>query len=370
MSESVTPNVEFNGYIVRFKEDRVDKDGVEDRVKGFEKKLLLNRGHAFKETVRGFSIKGNVPEKVIDMLRADEDIEDIEPDIAVKASVQSIPWSFTRMGCKPTVYGVSNVRIFILDTGVQRTHPDIWVTESLSFVAGETNTDDLNGHGTMSAGCAAARNNSTHVVGPASGAPIHSYKVLDRYGSGSLSNIIAAVDKVMLYKKQYPSTAVIINMSLGGYTGTTNYNSLDLAVQKAVALGITVVVAAGNDAANAQHYTPAHSLEAITVGAYDKANVLASFSNFGSVVDILAPGKDILTTGIGSTTKTASGTSFACPYVAGVAALFLSKNPTATPAAVIAKLKSMAEQAGTSNPKITGLPTTDTTPWSVYLGTL
>jgi subtilisin family serine protease len=223
----------------------------------------------------------------------------------------------------------------------------------------------------MTAGCAAAKDNNSHVVGVAPGAKIHSYKVLDQNGSGTFADIIAAVDGVIQYRQAHTSDPMVMNMSLGGYTGSTTYNSLDLAVVSAVQdNNITVVVAAGNDSADASNYTPAHVQEAITAGAYTINNQFANFSNFGSVVDILAPGEDVLTTSPGSMMAIVSGTSFSSPYVAGAAGLYLSKNPSASPSTVANQLKQLASQSyNGANPQITLLPA-NTTGNSLYVANI
>lgn len=319
------------------------------------------------DSVCGFAV-GHLPNHVLQNLRRDNRVEAVEPDLEVRAYTQQVPWSVARVGAvstSPYTTGSVDVHVFVLDTGVQMNHPDLNVVESISFLRSERNTDDLNGHGTMVAGCAAARNNTMHVVGVAPGAKVHSYKVLDRYGSGSLSTVISAIDRVIKYKQAFPAHCVVINLSLGGYAGSTAYGALDDAVRIAVRdHGITVVVAAGNESKNAALCTPAHTAEAITVGAYDSANQFATFSNFGSVVDILAPGRDILTTALKSNLATVSGTSFSSPYVAGAVALYLASKPVALPAEVVGALKAMALDAG--NPLIAGVPP-DTTPYGLFV---
>ncbi len=131
---------------------------------------------------------------------------------------------------------------------------------------------------------------------------------------------------------------MVINMSFGADIGTTEYNALDLAVQAAIDAGITVVIAAGNEGIDASTITPAHVADAITVGAYDVYNRFAYFSNYGPIVDLQAPGVDILSTGNGTKGSwkgvLMSGTSTAAPHVAGAAALYLSQHPSASPAEV------------------------------------
>lgn len=142
-------------------------------------------------------------------------------------------------------------------------------------------------------------------------------------------------------------------MSLGGALSTT----LNTAVRSTIAAGVTVVVAAGNDAANAASYSPASEPLAITVGAIMSTDARASFSNYGTVVDIFAPGVLILSSWIGSTTatNTISGTSMACPHVAGLAAYLIALEGLATPAAVQARIKALGTPGLVTSPG-TGSP--------------
>lgn len=369
--------IRSTGYIVRLKRDnqRAPAPDVATAAFSIASKHRIAAPHTLlDETIRGFAV-GHLPGHVLHGLRLDDRVESVEPDIEVRACAQTVPWSIARIGAAVDANGgggapaaAVDAHIFVLDTGVQSRHPDLNVVESVSFVRTERSTDDLNGHGTMVAGCAAARNNSSHVVGVAPGAKIHSYKVLDRSGGGSLSVVIAAIDRVIRFKQGSPASRVVINLSLGGYAGTTAYTALDAAVRTAVRdHGIPVVVAAGNESMNAALCTPAHTAEALTVGAYDSANAFARFSNFGSVVDVLAPGQNVLTTAVGSTTATASGTSFSCPYAAGAAALYLAAHPLAAPDQVAAALVALAAAAGPdANPPIAGVPA-DTTPYGLFV---
>ncbi len=319
--------------------------------------------HSYNHAMKGFSTKLTNTQISQIMSRYGQYIESIEPDLEVKALAQTVPWGISRIGTPaPTGTNITkDIDIFVLDTGVQITHPDLRIVESRSFVTTEKNVDDLNGHGTAVAGVIAARDNTKNVVGVAPGARIHSYKVMDKNGSGSFSSIIAGVNRVIQWKIANPlvQNKVVINLSLGGFTGSSSYNALDTAILNAIQNNITVVVASGNSGNDAIYYTPAHVVEAITVGAYDVTNKMSSWSNYGSVVDILGPGVNILTTYKGGKTVTISGTSFSSPHVAGAAALYLIKNPTSTPAQVCDALKTVAIDG--SNPDIsTSYPNTTT----------
>jgi subtilisin family serine protease len=193
--------------------------------------------------------------------------------------------------------------------------------------------------------------------------------VLDRTGSGTFSSIIAGIDRMMKWKTQNPSVQnrVVANFSLGAFTSTSSYNVLDNAIVNAINTGITCVVAAGNSGDNAILFSPAHVTEAITVGAYDIMNRMPSWSNYGSVVDVLAPGVNILTTYLRKKTAVVSGTSFSAPHVSGAAALFLAQNPTALPSVVETNLKQLANDTdGGNNPDII-VPYPGTTLRSIYV---
>jgi subtilisin family serine protease len=187
--------------------------------------------------------------------------------------------------------------------------------------------------------------------GVAKAATIVPVRVLDCNGSGLLSGVIAGLD--WIGQNYTPGSKVVVNMSLGGGASAT----LDSAVASLVAKGIAVVVAAGNSAADACNFSPARVAGAITVAASTTADGLASYSNFGSCVDIVAPGSGILSAWIGSTTETAvlNGTSMATPHVAGLVASMLT-NGYLTPAEIEARLEAVAAKnlitnlgAGTPN---------------------
>ncbi|MGW4752860.1 S8 family peptidase [Streptomyces chartreusis] len=223
----------------------------------------------------------------------------------------------------------SGVTAYVIDTGVRITHQQISgrATYGYDAVDGDTTASDGNGHGTHVATTIAG---STY--GVAKKANIVAVRVLDNSGSGTTAGVIAGIDWVTA-NHSGPSVA---NMSLGGSAST----SLDTAVANSIASGVTYAVAAGNSSANASSYSPARVATAITVGATTSSDARASYSNYGSVLDIFAPGSSIIAGYNTSDTATAtlSGTSMATPHVAGAAAIYLASHTSATPAAVASAL--------------------------------
>ncbi|MER5562909.1 S8 family serine peptidase [Streptomyces sp. NPDC002506] len=217
------------------------------------------------------------------------------------------------------------VTAYVIDTGVRISHKDFGGRASYGFNAVDNNekADDGNGHGTHVAGTIAGAEH-----GVAKKAKIVAVRVLDNQGSGSTDQVVAGVDWVTKNHKG-PSVA---NLSLGG----TADPALDAAVQKAIASGVTFGVAAGNESADAGNGSPSRVKEAITVASSTKDDQQSDFSNFGSVVDLYAPGSDITSDWNTSdtATNTISGTSMATPHVVGAAAVYLAGHKDATPAQV------------------------------------
>lgn len=291
-------------------------------------------------------------------LQADPRVVTIMPDFEVHASAQTIPTGVRRIGATSSgaarIDGIDdamNVDVAVLDTGVAN-HGDLRISGGVNCVGGSGYGDD-HGHGTHVAGTIAAIDNGAGVVGVAPGARIWSVKVLNANGSGSGSSILCGIDWVTARA----STIEIANMSLGGVgylddnnCGKTNGDLIHQAICRSVAAGVAYVVAAGNDGKDAREYFPANYDEVITVSALvdtdglagglggsttaGKDDTLASFSNFGADVDVIAPGVAIYSTARSSGYTTMSGTSMAAPHVAGAAALYKLVNPSASPAAI------------------------------------
>ena len=263
-------------------------------------------------------------------LSEDPRVRLVEEDSTVEALVTQTnpPWGLDRIGQRDLplnqTYSYTTTG-YIIDTGIRRTHTQFAGRAFVGFdaVGDGQNTNDCNGHGTHVSGTVGG---STY--GVAKSVRLFAVRVLGCNGSGTNSGVIAGVDWVTA---NHVSPAVA-NMSLGGGAST----ALDTAVRNSIAAGVTYSIAAGNSNTDASTSSPARVGEAITVGATTMTDARSSFSNFGSVVDIFAPGSSILSSYNTSDTATAtlSGTSMATPHVTGVAARYLQTHTTATPAQV------------------------------------
>ena len=317
----------------------------------------LRVGRVYRTALNGFSAV--IPDARLDDIAADPRVAYIERDYILrldptakpggagggpKRAKQVIPWGITRIGATTSSAASGNgsdavdIDIAILDTGIDTDHPDLLVAGGVNYAGGFSGHEDGHGHGTHVAGTAAARDNTSGVVGVAPGARLWAVRVLDNSGSGTYSGVVQGVDWVAAQ-----GAIEVANMSLGGAG-----NALNTAVENAVAAGKVFVVAAGNSGADAAGYTPASAPSALTISALTQTNTLASFSNWGTLIDFIAPGVSILSTARGGGTTTMSGTSMASPHVAGAAALYRSTHPTATPADVRAALAWAAESGAWS----------------------
>jgi subtilisin family serine protease len=263
--------------------------------------------------------------------------------------LQPIPWGVARIRT-PEAWGISTgaeIRIAVIDTGVNRSHPDLrnnLVLEGcLNFITFRKTCEDDNGHGTHVSGIIAAENNSFGVVGVAPQSKIYALKVLNRNGSGYLSDIIEALDWAVNKQMQ------VVNMSLGTSSDVQSFRE---AVQKANQAGLIQIAAAGNSGGAVIY--PAAYPEVIAVSAVDNTDSLASWSSRGSEIDLAAPGVNIYSTYKNQSYKTLSGTSMASPHVAGVVALLLARSEkcdfdasgACSPAEVRQRLEMTAQDLG------------------------
>ncbi len=306
--------------------------------------------HVYRAALNGYAAR--IPAGRLAELRADPGVVYVEADGAVATTAQTLPWGINRIDAdvSSTLAGngsgsVGTTNAYIIDTGIYYWHSDLNVVAHGNWT-GDGKNYDCNGHGTHVAGTVGARDNGSHVVGAAPGVALTDLKVLDCAGSGSTSNVIAAVDWITRYAKK-PAVA---NMSLSGSAS----RALDDAVRKSATNGVLYVVAAGNSGANACNYSPARAGAGtnngiVTVAATDSSNKEPSWSNYGSCVDIWAPGVSILSTYNNGGTATGSGTSMSSPHVAGTGALYLSRNGTASPSTAETTLKANVLSPGTAS---------------------
>jgi subtilisin family serine protease len=312
----------------------------------------LHRGrlrHVYRSALKGFAM--DLPEPAARALAADPRVRYVEEDAVVSALETQLdaPWGLDRIDQRALPldrqYGYSlsalPVHVHVLDTGIRTTHVEFGGRAAIAADYIDDDDDgspydigdddglpgpdgaDCHGHGTHVAGTIGGEKS-----GVAKTVTLWAHRVLDCSGSGLLSGVVAAVDAVSA-SAQRPAVA---NMSLGGGTST----ALDDAIRHSIASGVVYVVAAGNDNADAATTSPARVREAITVGATTSSDARAGYSNFGSVLDLFAPGSGIRSAWYTGDTATASisGTSMATPHVAGVAALHLQRNPASSPAAI------------------------------------
>jgi subtilisin family serine protease len=308
-------------------------------VQFLEARHRFRADHVYSAAIQGFAARLTTTQ--IAEFENDAYTAYVELDGPMAIVAQTLPWGINKVDAdiSATVAGngsgaVGNVNAYIIDTGIDPAHPDLNVVRHVNFASGPNR--DCHGHGTHVAGTTAAKDNTSDVVGVAPGAPLIGVKVLSCGGTGSTSGVIAGVDWVTANARK-PAVA---NMSLGGGAS----QALDNAVRKSAASGVFYALAAGNDGDNACNLSPARAGAGtnngiMTVAATSSTDNAASWSNYGSCVDIWAPGVSILSTRKGGGTTTMSGTSMASPHGAGGGALYLFSHTGASPSSVESALK-------------------------------
>jgi subtilisin family serine protease len=342
-------------YIVVFK-NSVGNPGAE--AANIMRGLSGQVRHVYTSAIKGFA--ASLPDAAVQGLLNNPNVDYIEQDqtVALNQSIQNqATWGLDRIDQRDRPldtnynynYTGAGVNAFIIDTGIRADHVELSgrLLNGYDAVGDGNGTNDCNGHGTHVAGTVGGT-----TWGVAKGASLIPVRVLNCSGSGSYAGVIAGIDWVAQQTALRPAAA---NMSLGGGKST----AVNAAVAGAVSAGVTMVVAAGNDNRNACNYSPSSEPSAITVGATTNTDARASYSNYGTCVDIFGPGSAITSAWNTSTTatNTINGTSMATPHVTGVAVLALAANPAASPAAVASFLVANASankltSIGTGSPNL------------------
>ncbi len=326
-------------YVVVFKREVNDAPGL-------ARQLAAAHGakvhHTYQHAIKGFA--ATLPAAAVNALRNNPNVAYIEQDQRVQVAQTTQPyatWGIDRVDQRDLPLSGSytytstgaGVRAYIIDTGIETSHWEFGGRASVGadYVGDGYNGQDCNGHGTHVAGTVGGA-----TYGVAKGASLISVRVFGCSGGSQWSTIIAAIDWVRYYHVK----PAVVNMSLGGGA----MQSVDDATQNLINAGVTVAVAAGNNAQNACNFSPARAPGALTVGSSTSSDAQAGTSNWGSCVDLYAPGELVTSAWLYGGTNTISGTSMATPHVAGAAALYLQGQPTALPATVGSAIVGNASQ--------------------------
>lgn len=351
LSSSEAKGIIKNQYIVILNKDvGTSNDFAQSIAKEHGGKIL----QTYDTVLKGFAIY--LPDiagtAFVEAMKKNPKVLSVENDTVMKidATTQSNPdWGLDRIDQKTlpldSAYSYlqtgSGTTAYIVDTGILSTHQQFSgrVLSGYTAISDGNGTTDCNGHGTHVAGTVGG---STY--GVAKNVSLVPIRILGCDGSGASSNVIAGLDWILKNGKK----PAVVNMSLGGDANT----SLDSAVENLFNNGYVMVVAAGNSNADACSSSPARVSKAITVAATDDTDTRASYSNYGSCVDIFAPGSQINSSWIGSNTatKVLNGTSMATPHVVGVVAEMLQSTPTATPQTISNNLLNQASSNVVKNP--------------------
>lgn len=360
-------------YIVVLKENVVDTEDATDKIAKTHGLLVE---HTYKTALKGFS--ATIPGEKLEKVKQDPRVQFVSQDWVVNALAQATPSGISRIAAPVNANKGTGIGVAVIDTGIDLTHPDLAanIVASKNCLKGKKTGNDDNGHGTHVAGTIAALNNDLGVVGVAPEAKLIAIKVLNAAGFGTWSSVICGVDWATANAALY--NIKVANMSLGGSgtsdnnCGNSNNDALHKAICNSTAAGITYVVAAGNSSTDASSSVPAaYDDTVITVSAladsdgqpgglgqstpYGADDTFATFSNYGSVVDLGAPGVSIYSTYKSGGYATLSGTSMASPHAAGSSALYIKSHPGSSWSQVRDGLKAAAEALNLGHTDPSGL---------------
>ena len=394
------PEVIPGQFIVVFKDAAANPDQIETRLAA---RMQGARIASYRSAINGFAAQLSEEDRAT--LAVDPDVAYVAEDRIVSSSeireervrerlsiaghtsntgplppAQVLPSGVNRINAENKINTGAGVHVAVVDSGILLGHPDLKnnIVGGKSCVSSSGGFTDQNGHGSHVAGVIAAINNTQGVVGVAPGAKLWSIRVLDRNGYGSYSSIICGLDFIVTKSPQFGGPIKVANISLGGggtndnNCGNTNNDPLHKAICRVRDAGVTIVAAAGNSGANANDYVPAAYDDAvISVSAlvdsdgalgglgssstYGADDTFATFSNFGTSVDLGAPGYNINSTWLSNTYRSVSGTSMASPHVAGAAALYIATHPSALWEEVKNALITGGEAAGSGHYNGNGL---------------
>ena len=296
------------------------------------------------------AVDATIPINAIEKLQNNPNVSFVEKVIEYQLHEQTTPWGVDRIDSEeawdatPSVTG-DGVIVAVLDTGLDMDHPDVSAFWGYSVVSKDpSNFDDKNGHGTHTAGTIAAENNGDGVVGVAPDVTLYSIQI-SKGSRISTNNIVAGIDAAVAGPDGDLDTSDdqpdVFNMSFGG----GHSPAVEIALNNAHSKGIVLVASAGNSSTSSKSY-PAGLPNVMAIGSTTDTDALSSFSNYGSHIDVVAPGSSILSTYKAGTYSTLSGTSMASPHVAGVAALTIQANPNLDNIGIRALLQNTAEDLG------------------------
>ena len=333
-----------NQYLVALDDNYVGRSASAPEVEAEAEFLSSVYGgdvrRVFSNALKGYSV--NMTPEQAEALSRNERVRFVEEDavVSLSATQANAGWNLDRVDQRSlpmdTTFSYTNsgagAHVYIIDTGIRITHQEFGGRASVVFDAVNDGQTDCNGHGTHVAATAVGA-----TYGVAKNAFVHSARVLNCSGQGTISNIAAAMDWITANRVN----PAVVNISI---TAAGMSPFMETALTNSFASGVVYTVSAGNSNLNACDYSPGRTPNAITVGAMAQQDQRAPFSNWGSCVDMHAPGYEILSAGIASDTasRELNGTSMAAPLVAGVLAVYRAANPSASPTAVTNALNSTA----------------------------